>query len=249
MPGDIYILSHPSGVDYSPGVQLVSCPKYAISWVGESHSSDRYSSHKPILMDIELEVSAWEFDGNFQRNTFTQSFRIPWEVNAPQPIPSLPVIPFKHAPEEMQRTLSWRGHMFWQCRTQKYVSYQDWGIMNEEHFVSLNFMVRSFANRKIKNDSRFLIDSRTYKKSYHDKQAPRSDFPITQDFRDDLGKEAMDQDQPPTEEFALTVPTTLPGFNMHDKLWCRTFASYQLLSISQCDRDIVSRPAKAHYLG
>ena len=43
--------------------------------------------------------------------------------------------------------------------------------------------------------------------------------PAPQKLRDDLGQEAMQREEPPGDEFLLTLPVVLPGFKMDDKTW------------------------------
>jgi hypothetical protein len=40
-------------------------------------------------------------------------------------------------------------------------------------------------------------------------------------LRDDLGQEAMDQDEPPDGPFTLLLPANIWGFGFHNKKWSR----------------------------
>jgi hypothetical protein len=62
-----------------------------------------------------------------------------------------------------------------------------------------------------------MIDVMTYKMMHP--EAPLSRL----SYKDDLGSEAMLQDDPPGGEFLLLLPAKLFGFNMQDKTW-GTFA-------------------------
>jgi hypothetical protein len=125
------VLNSTLGVDHSRGAQLTSQPKLEISWKNDP----RANGPKTMIIKTELELTGWDFDGNFQRTDIKQNFRLEWGLGTLKPMSELPFIPFSHADEEMSKVLIQRGHMFWKCRFQKYVSYDGWGHMNRDHYV------------------------------------------------------------------------------------------------------------------
>ena len=125
------MLNSPLGVDHSGGVQLTSQPKLEISWKNDASAN----GPKKMIIKTELELTSWDFDGNFQRTDVKHKFRLEWDLDALKPMSALPFIPFSHAEKETRDALIHRGNMFWKCRFQKYVSYDGWGHMNRDHFV------------------------------------------------------------------------------------------------------------------
>lgn len=77
----------------------------------------------------------------------------------------------------------------------------------------MNYFSGSVTNRAQAESSRYMIDMETYKR-LHPSQAS--------DLRDDLGKENMEQDEPPLgDKFYLCLPVHIVGFNMQNKEWGR----------------------------
>jgi hypothetical protein len=58
-----------------------------------------------------------------------------------------------------------------------------------------------------------MIDMTTYKKMHADKTTSK------RRMRDDLGANAMAQDEPPGDLFLLLLPPNIFGFNMQEKKW------------------------------
>ncbi|CAH0032599.1 unnamed protein product [Clonostachys rhizophaga] len=146
----------------------------------------------------KIKVWSWTFDGKFQRAlTDLPVFALPSETDAFD-IKSLEFYPKRFARPEVLATLRARGKFFWKCRYRNYVSSK----MNRESEV------HSSAE-----SSRYMIDMETYKR-LHPSQAS--------DLRDDLGKENMEQDEPPLgDQFYLCLPVHIIGFNMQNKEWVK----------------------------
>ncbi|CAH0045470.1 unnamed protein product [Clonostachys solani] len=149
-------------------------------------------------VQTKIKVWSWTFDGNFQRAlTDLPPFALPSETEAFD-IKSLEFYPKRFARPEILVTLRARGKFFWRCRYRNYVSSK----MNRE----------SDAHSSAES-SRYMIDMETYKR-LHPSQAS--------DLRDDLGKENMEQDEPPLgDKFYLCLPVHIVGFNMQNKEWVK----------------------------
>ncbi|CAI6034512.1 unnamed protein product [Clonostachys chloroleuca] len=148
--------------------------------------------------ETEIKVWSWAFDGNFQLSiTDLPIFALPSETEAFD-IKSLEFYPKRFARPGIVDTLRARGRFFWRCRYRNYVSSKTNGDSD----------VHSSAE-----SSRYMIDMETYKRM-HPTQASQ--------YRDDLGKENMEQDEPPLgDKFYMCLPVHIIGFNMQNKEWVK----------------------------
>lgn len=112
-----------------------------------SHGDSRMVADDMVaLQHYTIRAWAWDFDGNFQREYGVLDFAIIAEDKPtklePQldpknpamyhgtrseetvvPIRDLMVFPMDHASQEIRDRIRQRGHIFWRCRSQQYVSY------------------------------------------------------------------------------------------------------------------------------
>jgi hypothetical protein len=72
---------------------------------------------------------------------------------------------------------------------------------------------------------------------------------LPKNSQDDLGETVIQNDRTPTREFLLTMPTTLPGFNMDDKQWSKFSALHNSFLVSHCDRNTLGLSDGSRSLG
>ncbi|KAG4255664.1 ATPase [Fusarium proliferatum] len=212
VPGNVYILTHPQGKEHYRGVRLLSWPSLKTSWGDQATLNERRQDDNIITTYIDLELEAWDFDGNFKKTGFQKRTTIQWEGDITKFLYDLDIYPYTLADTSSQRMLMNRGNMFWRCRFRNFISYSGWDLHNEELF----------------KDSRFMIDNRSFKaalKGQAQTQPHQSGQATLEGFPDALGQEAMDRDEPPGDDFILLLPTCLNGFNMNDKLWKKLLVS------------------------
>ena len=67
----------------------------------------------------------------------------------------------------------------------------------------------------IETNPRFMIDVKTYNELHEESQGQAAII------HDDLGEDAMQADEPPSDSFLLSLPSKIRGFGLHDKKWSR----------------------------
>ncbi|KAH7333074.1 hypothetical protein BKA65DRAFT_507096 [Rhexocercosporidium sp. MPI-PUGE-AT-0058] len=153
----------------------------------------------------KLSAWSWKFDGAFSR--VKTSHELTLEVRDKQEqsevdIDSLNLFPLSFADEATKALLQKRGEMFWKCRFKHLVSYRD-----EDN---------SALDRSA--DERFMIDLMTYRE-LHKAHAEEKKGQVPEPFTDDLGSQAMKQENPPDEKFVYLLPLSMKGFNLQRKRW------------------------------
>jgi len=115
-------------------------------------------------------------------------------------IADLKVMPIRFCAPETVDVLRRRGQTFWKCRERRFVSYRE----SEDDSLSA--------------DERYIVDLNTYRSLHKDNFSymPNMNKPSQ---RDDLGENAMKQDQCPEEHFELLLPLKIKGFNLRRKKW------------------------------
>ncbi|KAF5570830.1 aaa family atpase [Fusarium phyllophilum] len=152
-----------------------------------------------------LQVSYWDFDGNFQQFNSNLNLSSLPSLTEEFPINTMMVFPMKYVDDGTVRNLRRRGQMFWKCRHRKYVCVRG---TPEDHLYGAN------------SGSRFMIDRATFRQMH---PTPIGQQPPAR-YRDDLGPEIMAQDEPLPDlgdEFYICLPTSLYGFNMQKKDWVK----------------------------
>ncbi|CAM1509514.1 Fc.00g032530.m01.CDS01 [Cosmosporella sp. VM-42] len=185
IPEEVCVYQRPQGREHYQGVRILSWPNINTTWLANRNGAQK-EGHV-ISTSIEMEVSAWEFDGNFKKVSWKHPYSIQWGVNSVMPLSRLHIYPFRYADKTIQNMIQERGKMVWSCRFHNYISYTGWDFHNQELF----------------SKSRFVVDRRAYK---HAERRSRPKDSVPDDFPDDLGQEHMDRDTPPGNEFLLLLP-------------------------------------------
>ncbi|KAH0044111.1 P-loop containing nucleoside triphosphate hydrolase protein, partial [Aureobasidium melanogenum] len=150
---------------------------------------------EPRVCDLECEF--WTFNGVFRKKM--ESLRVFWPSGLSQdtiPVNTLKAFPLRFGGQEMKKRLMQRGQMLWNCRSRKYVTYED----------SLSTPDMQTTNL------RFMVDMSTYNTLHQTTvNAP--------DDGDGIDRAAMEAKEPPGEDFLLTLPAKVPGFGFHNKRW------------------------------
>ncbi|KAF4438887.1 aaa family atpase [Fusarium acutatum] len=152
-----------------------------------------------------IQVSYWDFDGNFQRFNSTLNLSGLPSLTEEFPINAMMVFPIKYVDDGTVSNLRRRGQMFWKCRHRKYVCVRG---TPEDHLYGANC------------GSRFMIDRATFRQMH----PPSSGQQAPVRYQDDLGPEVMAQDEPIPDlgdGFYMCLPTSLYGFNMQKKDWVK----------------------------
>ncbi|KAI9687859.1 MAG: hypothetical protein M1822_001940 [Bathelium mastoideum] len=191
-----------------------------MSLYGSRAASKRMANDTVVVHNFSIQAWFWDFDGNFQRKDELLKFSIQAEekqaklskssesrgyVKSPEeadqandegvPIDGLTVFPISFASPGVITQLRQRGKVFWQCRVRRYVSYCDKdrdgmpGVENE----------------------RYMIDLKTYQRLHG--------YVVHGGLKDELGPEAIAQDDPPDEQFLLLLPLSIKGYNLRRKKW------------------------------
>jgi len=166
-----------------------------------------------IVHTWSIQAWQWWFEGTFFRHDDALRFYIVEEIEHDEdeeakkhehdtiaPITDLKVMPARFCPSEIIDTLRRRGQTFWKCRERRVVSYRE----NEDDLLAA--------------DERYIVDLNTYRSLHKDNISymPSMNKPSQ---RDDLGEDAMKQDQCPQEQFELLLPLKIKGFNLRRKKW------------------------------
>ncbi|KAL3443418.1 P-loop containing nucleoside triphosphate hydrolase protein [Aspergillus insuetus] len=139
-----------------------------------------------------LPCTTWSFDGRFYKES--KELYLTWDSESKEvPITELSLYPLRFDSQTEARLLA-RGSAFWQCRNQRFVSYTP----------------SRPALQTQTPKPRYMIDSKTY-------QHVHSTTDLT--GRDYLPEDTHAVETPPSVEFQLLLPATIPGFGFHDKKW------------------------------
>ncbi|KAM7189870.1 P-loop containing nucleoside triphosphate hydrolase [Rhypophila sp. PSN 637] len=177
--------------------ELVFHPRENDPGLGKVFKTDDYPWR---YTDVKyVDISEWEFNGSFYKTKLwidVTSKLTQWEPESD--ITSLPYYPLRFADPDLQRKLIARGHKFWSCRKQKLVT----------------FMQETEANAGFEHigEDRIMVDYNIFK-SLHSTKA------IFRNKADDIGKTAMDKDEPPDDDFLAIMPPKIHAFNFTMKSW------------------------------
>ncbi|KAF5580458.1 aaa family atpase [Fusarium pseudocircinatum] len=172
----------------------------AMSWLATSVNEPTKGSFQ-----ASIQVSYWDFDGNFQLFNSTLNLRGLPSLTEEFPINAMMVFPMEYVDNGTVYNLRQRGQMFWKCRHRKYVCVRG---TPEDHLNGAN------------SGSRFMIDRTTFRQMH----PPTSGQQAPPRYRDDLGPEIMAQDEPLPDlgdGFYMCLPISLYGFNMQKKDWVK----------------------------
>ncbi|KAJ4111386.1 hypothetical protein NW765_016511 [Fusarium oxysporum] len=172
----------------------------ATSWLAKIGSLPTKGNFQALI-----QVSYWDFDGNFQGFNSTLSLSGLPSLTEEFPINAMMIFPMKYVDDGTVCSLRQRGQMFWKCRHRKYVCVRG---TPEDHLYGAN------------SGSRFMIDRATFRQMH----PPPSGQQVPARYRDDLGPEVMAQDEPVPDlgdGFYMCLPTSLYGFNMQKKDWVK----------------------------
>ncbi|KAK0634097.1 P-loop containing nucleoside triphosphate hydrolase protein, partial [Immersiella caudata] len=164
---------------------------------------------KPHTWDYDtglVLVEHWTFSGNFQREIGKVSLATMLrrggeaitQLDGEVDITDLEVYPLRFAKPELRDQLIARGNRFWRSRKKCLVSYEDPEIESKE------------VEKPI--ERRMMIDYNMFRRMHP------SNF-IFMRYHDDLGSEAMNKEEPPSDEFLATLPPRIHAFDFGSKSW------------------------------
>ncbi|OMP85740.1 Proteasome-activating nucleotidase [Diplodia seriata] len=148
------------------------------------------------------------FDGEFKESDKDLIINV---EDTPRRISSLDFHPLEYADPHVAQTLEARGRKFWACRKSAYVSYTGLDMNKETTY----------------DDTRFVIDVRTYHTMHGDKTGVLKGPPA-------LDSSVFDREEPPDDgTFIYLVPASIYGFEIQEKKW----VNLQVDNINQLEWD------------
>ncbi|KAK4208741.1 hypothetical protein QBC37DRAFT_66072 [Rhypophila decipiens] len=177
--------------------ELVFHPRENDPGLGKVFKTDNYPWRYRDAGDVD--ISEWEFNGSFYKTKIwidVTSKLTKRETESD--ITSLPYYPLRFADPDLEKKLIARGHKFWSCRKQKLVTY----------------MQETEANAGFEHigEDRLMVDYSIFKSLHSTKS-------IFQNTADDIGKAAMDKDEPPDDDFLAMMPPKIHAFDFTTKSW------------------------------
>ncbi|KAL1872404.1 hypothetical protein Daus18300_004374 [Diaporthe australafricana] len=156
----------------------------------------------------ELSAWHWDFDGNFHRRKATLPVSIKSDTNEESEIPinTLSIFPLKYASEDSFKRIQMRGRNFWKCRKRGLVSYREDADTNDSNLA----------------EERYMIDLKTYQILHKADVSQRSNRQGIRGYT--LPRKAMDNKDPPDENFEFLLPAKIKGFNLRTKKWLNLVA-------------------------
>ncbi|KAI1125818.1 AAA family ATPase [Nemania abortiva] len=161
-------------------------------------------------------VDSWSYtyDGRFLRKQRCVDIILKLKLPSDQvPIHNLSAYPLRFAKPRLATILKKRGSIFWKCRRQRFVSYNDEKDANE---ASERYMVDFETYKQLHSDSE------NYQKMYPDGDAD-SDADINNPASKYMGPTEMGANDPPPAPQIYAFPNTIPGYNMRSKKWGKTW--------------------------
>ncbi|KAK8133590.1 hypothetical protein PG984_005602 [Apiospora sp. TS-2023a] len=169
-----------------------------------------WSKEAPPSSTVSTGWSAdgWSFEYDGELNQKRTTIEIILGINDEMSIDQLNKYPLKYASPQIQACLKRRGKIFWKCRSQYLVSYNDEG---SEHTV-----------RFLYNGERFMVDYKTYKQLHSSSVTVTAKFPKTSKSAGGLERvnsRIMEGDESPPSPDIYVFPHKIPGYNLHTKKW------------------------------
>ena len=90
----------------------------------------------PMESVLDFQAYTWKYDGHFEKVTQRRKKVIAGDRNDIYRVQDLPIYPLMYAASGTEDRLRRRGHMFWACRHQSYISYSGWDYNHTELMVS-----------------------------------------------------------------------------------------------------------------
>ncbi|KAI1415685.1 hypothetical protein F5Y13DRAFT_156585 [Hypoxylon sp. FL1857] len=178
------------------------------SWVTEKYSqSDKktLSRREAGVVQYTIKAHHWTFDGVFSCKVTDLSWEIDASNNSDLEIDGLSICPLAYVNENLAHKLRHRGEWVWKCRKRYLVSYHE-DSSRELHYAG---------------DERYMIDMMAYRELHKpEMNSNKTRGTLSEQLgTDDLGPEAMERDEPPSDEFLYLLPETIKGFNLRKKKW------------------------------
>ncbi|KAK2674210.1 P-loop containing nucleoside triphosphate hydrolase [Fusarium oxysporum f. sp. vasinfectum] len=157
---------------------------------------------------MSIHGTSWTYNGFFHESIRRWQFDCKFKGGEIFKISELEIFPLRYADPDIRGALESRGAMFWNCRHQKFVCYRsDDGPAADNVY------------------SRYMIDYATFYDMFKRKEEEETSGQALP-RQDDLGPEATKSGaKPPSKEFLVCLPSQLPGYHMHKKVWSMLFVS------------------------
>ncbi|KAK8240492.1 hypothetical protein HDK90DRAFT_464095 [Phyllosticta capitalensis] len=203
IPGEILLQrdeKKPGSYDWD-FTQLSWPSEYTINDLEESEGGNE----KKQTISLALQGEFWEFDGKFYTVKRKVVLRHKATKEKTFPVKSLSIFPIRFAGNGKALSLKKRGEKLWRCRRGKLMSYTGWDYTQNDYF--------EYQANLCQENARVMIDRQTYKKM-HD-----LGIQVVKDYAGALDAEAMNSDQPPSEDFCLLLPPDTFGYVMRERKW------------------------------
>ncbi|KAK8103694.1 uncharacterized protein PG998_010727 [Apiospora kogelbergensis] len=158
------------------------------------------------IVSTRWSTDGWhfEFDGEFHRKTMSIDVNLRFDESEEEiNIDKLTKYPLRFASSRIEASLERRGTIFWKCRNQHLVSYED------EHTGHTN-------------GERFMIDYKTYQQLHTSPATVTTRVPKANNDTEDserISLDVMEDDDPPPSPDIYVFPDKIPGYNLHTKKW------------------------------
>jgi hypothetical protein len=194
-------------------------------------TSDEGTSEKRKTVWI---VGSWSFkyDGRFyQKERPVEIILSSDQADDEIRIKELNIYPLDYAESQFKAALETRGNLFWKCRHQNLVSYENLPGENQrdEQNVSQSpacpdYIQQKRVLTKSQNGERFMIDFETYRQLHSSSTAFKLSYPSIDDEKHKrMDSDTMESDEPPSAPQIYVFPNTIPGYNLRSKKWGMEF--------------------------
>ncbi|THX24192.1 P-loop containing nucleoside triphosphate hydrolase protein [Aureobasidium pullulans] len=167
---------------------------------------------------IRLGCRLWAFNGLFRSKSEALIVEWPQEAGTPVlgsiPITQPSVYPLGYGEKGLRERLIKRGSMLWSCRFRKFVGYNAPTCTRRTSgtYTMTNPILRTLIPLLI--PSRYMVDMATYHELHQDNDSGQDAM-----GKDDIGKTAMQSNEPPSDDFLLCLPAKVPAYWFLKKRW------------------------------
>lgn len=164
-----------------------------------------------------IPVWSYKYDGTFFKDQRYMDIEIEADKSDEKvPINTLSAYPMRYATEKTQNLLERRGAIFWTCRNQRLISYEDVrGIYGVSFHLAATIQCSQNADSMHQTAERFVVDFQTYI------QLHSTDYAFKREYKSieyvkvvRMGPHVMDASDPPPGPELYAFPAQLVAYNL-----------------------------------